>query len=91
VKHEHFRWIKGNELLTAFESSPGKARYFCSRCGTQLVAQLQNEDRVILRVASLDDDPGIAPSFQIWASQEAPWLSHGQHVVAYQEWQPGRK
>ncbi|MCK9396122.1 MAG: GFA family protein [Methylobacter sp.] len=31
---EHFRWLKGEEKLSSFESSPGKQRYFCSMCGS---------------------------------------------------------
>lgn len=42
---------------------------------------------VILRVGSLDDDPGVTPQFQIWASHEVPWLSYGKHIVAYAEWE----
>jgi hypothetical protein len=26
---EHFRWTQGEELLSSFESSPGKHRHFC--------------------------------------------------------------
>jgi hypothetical protein len=88
VKHKHFTWVRGQELLTSFESSPGKKRYFCSRCGTQLIAQREGKDHVILRVASLDDDPGVTPKFQIWASHEVPWLNHGAHIVVYGEWEP---
>lgn|ERR1022692_2832185 len=88
VKHQHFSWVKGAELLTSYPSSPGKTRHFCSRCGTQLVAQIAGKDHVILRVATLDDDPGVTPEFQIWASHEVPWLSYGKHIVAYAEWEP---
>lgn len=91
VKHQHFAWVKGEELLASFESSPGKLRYFCSRCGTQLIAQRQNRDHVILRVASLDEDPGVTPEFKIFASHEVPWLSHGEHIIAYAEWEPGNE
>jgi len=34
VLREHFRWLKGKEKLSSFESSPGKQRYFCSECGS---------------------------------------------------------
>ena len=56
VKHDHFRWIKGEELLTSYESSPGKKRFFCTRCGTHLVAQRYGKDYFVLRVATLDSD-----------------------------------
>ncbi|GGP26232.1 GFA family protein [Silvimonas amylolytica] len=89
VKHAHFRWIKGADALTAYESSPGKKRYFCSRCGTHLIAQRNGRDAVILRVATLDDDPGQMPELVIWASHTVPWLSHGPQIPAHEAWQPG--
>ena len=85
---EHFRWLQGEAGLRAFESSPGKNRYFCGRCGTQIVAQHTGSERMILRVATLDDDPGARPIGHIWASHEAPWLAYGPHVPAYDEWAP---
>jgi len=91
VKHEHFRWLKGEGKLTSFESSPGKLRYFCSICGTQMVAQFLGRDALVLRVATLDQDPGKRPERQIWMSHAVPWLHYGPDVVAFQEWQPGRQ
>ncbi len=91
VKHEHFKWVNGQELLTGFKSLSAKVRYFCSQCGTQLVAQLENMDHVILRVATLDDDPGVTPKCQIWASHEVPWLGYGKQIVAYAEWDPDHR
>ena len=29
-----FRWLAGQELITEYESSPGKKRAFCRQCGT---------------------------------------------------------
>jgi ADP-ribosyl-[dinitrogen reductase] hydrolase len=90
VKHENFRWVRGRDQLKAFESSPGKSRYFCSNCGSHLIAQRMGQDQVILRVATLDDDPEQKPAFQIWKSHAVAWLEYGSHVPAYPEWQPGR-
>src|SRR5262245_48074300 len=36
-----FRWLRGEELLSSFESSPGKLRRFCTRCGSHIVADSQ--------------------------------------------------
>jgi len=91
VRHGHFRWIKGEEFLTSYESSPGKKRFFCSRCGTHLVAQRLGKDHFILRVATLDDDPGVEPSFQIWSAHEVPWLRYGSSIPSHSEWEPGHK
>jgi hypothetical protein len=90
VNRVHFRWLKGEENLTSFESSPGKLRHFCSTCGSHLVAERPNQPHVILRVATLDDDPALRPTMHIWRSQDASWLQDEGNVPSYQEWQPGR-
>lgn len=83
VMREHFRWIQGKELLSAFESSPGKLRHFCSRCGSHLMAERGHQPHVIVRVATLDDDPGVRPTSHIWTSHDVPWLAHeGLECVA---------
>ncbi len=89
VMREHFRWLKGEEKLSSFESSPGKQRYFCSMCGSHLVAERLNQPHVIVRVATLYEDPGIAPQMHIWTSHDVPWLEY-EGILCYPEWQPGR-
>ena len=88
VKLEHFRWLRGEHLLESFESSPGKRRIFCRRCGSQLVAQVVDSEVWILRVATLDEDPGQVPALHIWASHEVPWLQHRAQVPVHPEWEP---
>ncbi|MCR2832961.1 GFA family protein [Parerythrobacter lacustris] len=74
VRVEDFRWTAGEELLRGYESSAGKRRMFCGQCGSQIVAVLANSDQMVLRVATLDDDPGKRPVAHIWTSHDAPWL-----------------
>lgn len=89
VRLEHFQWLRGKELLKSFESSPGKRRVFCGNCGTQLVAMdARDSESVVLRVATLDEDPGQTPQEHIWASHEVPWLAYGPMVHAYPERAP---
>jgi ADP-ribosyl-[dinitrogen reductase] hydrolase len=90
ISREHFRWLKGQDKLSSFESSPGKLRHFCSICGSQLVAERPAQAHVILRVATLDDDPGSRPVAHIWTSHDVPWLSYDDELPAYPEWPPGR-
>jgi ADP-ribosyl-[dinitrogen reductase] hydrolase len=87
VMREHFRWLSGEEKLSSFESSPGKLRHFCSVCGSHLLAERPGQPHVILRVATLDDDPGSVPHVQIWTSHAVPWLAN-EDVEAWPEWQP---
>lgn len=39
-----------------------------------MMAERTGEPRVILRVAILDDDPGVIPAVHIWTSHDVPWL-----------------
>ena len=89
VMRENFRWLKGEEQLSSFESSPGKVRHFCSVCGTHLVAERSIQQHVILRVATLDDDPGVRPEAHIWTSHDVEWLEY-EDILAHKEWQSGR-
>lgn len=90
VEREHFRWLNGEEKLTAFESSPGKLRHFCSVCGSQLIAERAAQPHVILRVATLDEDPNCKPAMHIWCSHDVPWLQDKQGTPSYEEWQPSK-
>jgi hypothetical protein len=73
VLREAFRWTKGDDVVASFESTPGKKRFFCPRCGSHLVAAWNDAPHVIVRIGSLDTDPGRGPVVHIWTSQKAPW------------------
>jgi ADP-ribosyl-[dinitrogen reductase] hydrolase len=86
VLREHFRWTRGQDRLSSFESSPGKLHHFCSVCGSHLMAQRLAQPHVIVRVATLDDDPGMLPQAHIWTSHDVPWLDD-EGVEKSPEWQ----
>ncbi|MCG8381629.1 MAG: GFA family protein [Gammaproteobacteria bacterium] len=73
--NEHEFELSGRDCLRSYESSPGKKRYFCSNCGTHLYAKRQMAAHIILRLGSLDIDPGAQEKCHIWVSQKAPWYS----------------
>lgn len=91
VEKSRFRWLRGEDRVTAYESSPGKKRFFCASCGCHIVAARDGQPSVILRVATLDDDPGLRPQFHIWRSHDVPWLADDDSMPSYDEWQPDRK
>ena len=88
VLRRHFRWTTAAEKLSAYESSPGKLRRFCSVCGTHLLAERPIQPHVILRVATLDDELGTRPTMHIWTSHDTPWLTDDKNIPRYPEWQP---
>jgi hypothetical protein len=86
VKRTEFRWLQGENLLSSFESSPGKHRFFCSTCGSQLIARRDGSETVALRVATLDEDPKQTPKAHVWVSSEVPWLAYGSEVASFEGW-----
>jgi len=65
--------IQGREFLNSFESSPGKHRFFCKHCGSQIYAKRDNTSHIILRLGTLDSTPCSKEVAHIWLSQKAPW------------------
>ena len=90
VLRSHFRWLEGADSLRAFESSPGKIRWFCGTCGTHLIADRPAQPHVLVRVATLDADPGRRPELHIWTAQAVPWLVDDEATPHHPEWPPGR-
>ena len=52
-----FRLEQGGELLTEFESSPGKLRVFCRRCGSPVYSRRTTLPEVLRLRAGLLDEP----------------------------------
>lgn len=73
VPKASFRWTQGEELLGAYDSSPGKTRRFCTRCGSQLVAERADKDVLMLRLGCLDTPIPGGRQPHIWRSDAASW------------------
>ena len=67
--------LSGREHMKSFESSPGKQRYFCGTCGSQIYAKKQGTGHVILRLGTLDTGPGSQEVRHIWLSDKASWYA----------------
>lgn len=90
VPRTHFKFTAGEDKLRAFESSPGRLRRFCSLCGSHVVAERPADPHVVLRVATLDDDPGARPLVHIWRSHEVPWCAYDGDIKDFSEGLPAR-
>jgi ADP-ribosyl-[dinitrogen reductase] hydrolase len=75
VAPEDFKFTAGEDQVKDYYSSPDKARRFCSNCGCHIVAIKEGQPNWILRAATLDEDPGIRPSFHIWCEHDRDWLT----------------
>jgi hypothetical protein len=89
VKTAGFRWVKGEDLLARYESSPGHTRVFCRVCGSSLADPDPASAEFFLPAGTLDDDPGARPAANIFVASKAPWLEISDGLPQFDEYPPG--
>lgn len=80
--------LEGREALNHYESSPGKFRYFCRHCGSQIYAQRTHQSHIILRLGTLDDSPDAIERSHIWVSEKACWYDLNATLPQYSTTEP---
>ena len=88
VPRERFRWVRGEDLLRGFESSPGKTRDFCSQCGSHIVAAREGKKTILLRMGCLDTPITDRPKMHIWRSDAASWFDPKDSLPEWPEGGP---
>lgn len=73
VPARQFSLITGEALLASYESSPGKARVFCSRCGSPILSRRQDQDVVRIRAGTLDGQVPLTLSGHAFVGSKANW------------------
>jgi len=69
-----FRLLTGTDLLREFESSPGKQRVFCSRCGSPVFSRLTSRPEVLrIRAGLLEQPLPVRPSRHAFVADKANW------------------
>jgi len=90
VEQAGFRWTCGEALLAHYQSSPGKRRWFCTRCGSQLIST-RDADAVslLLRAGCIDGGFDGQPVAHGWTDFMAPWYSIEDDLSRFQRGFPG--
>ncbi|MGO9838221.1 MAG: GFA family protein [Polyangiaceae bacterium] len=74
VAAEHFRITAGEELLGRYESSPGKVRVFCGRCGSPLFKRDDGRPGILrLRLGCVDTDLEQTPLVHLFVREKPNW------------------
>jgi hypothetical protein len=89
VRRSDFHLLSGADELREFESSPGKVRVFCGRCGSPLYAYLRaSMDILRIRLGTLDTPLARKPVAHTWVSDKAPWEPIEDRLPQFPEWAP---
>jgi hypothetical protein len=74
VPREGFRLLSGRERIRSYKPPTGVPKHFCSTCGSALFsADPFTDEQVVLRLGTLDRDPGIRPSYRQFVDSAASW------------------
>ncbi|MBZ2188822.1 GFA family protein [Alcanivorax sp. JB21] len=81
-----FQLISGGELLTEFESSPGKKRVFCSRCGSPVYSSKDTLPGVLrLRAGLINERLGTKPIAHFYTASKCNWWSINDDLPQFAE------
>ncbi len=68
------RITSGADLLKAYESSPGKRRWFCSQCGSPIYSQRDKRPDVVrIRVGTIDGPLNVRPHAHYHVASKSNW------------------
>ena len=70
-----FRWIKGEDALSAYTANNGSTRKFCKHCGSSLIFEASDADGSLLEIAlgTLDTPIPYKPDAHIFVANKANW------------------
>lgn len=89
IERKDFRFTRGAEQIGAYRSSAEVTRTFCRECGSRLLFDWdQAKEYLWLAAGSLDDDPGITPSFHIFVGSKADWYQIEDALPQYEAYPP---
>lgn len=74
VAAAQFRIVAGEGLLGRYESSPGKVRVFCGRCGSPLFKRDDSRPEVLrLRLGCVDTELDERPLVHVFVGEKPAW------------------
>jgi hypothetical protein len=74
IKSDTFRVVQGSDLLVEYESSPGKKRVFCRRCGSPIYSARESMPGILrIRVGLLDGAIAAVPIAHIYVASQCNW------------------
>lgn len=91
VQADDFRVVAGQDALKAYESSPGKAKYFCKICGSPIMSRSASRpDQVRIRLGTVESEIDERPVAHIFATSKANWEEICGDLPRYEGYEPDR-
>lgn len=92
IKRSQFKFIKGEELLSSYYSSPATAKTFCSVCGSSLISTYDEEpDKIGFPLGGLDQAPNNKLEGHFFVGSKSPWYEIEDDLPQHNEFPGSRK
>jgi len=93
IDPKNFEWLSGEDTVGRFEHPDAKhfATCFCRNCGSSLPWMSQSGISVVIPAGTLDQDPGIKPTQNIFWKSRAPWREEVSALPHYDELPPRKE
>jgi hypothetical protein len=85
-----FSWTRGEELVGRYDPADTKyfATCFCKSCGSSLPWLSKSKNVVVIPAGTLDEDPGIRPTQNIFCGSRPAWYTHVTELPEHDEMPP---
>ena len=84
VSSDQFRYVSGESDSSAYASSDNHSRVFCSQCGSNILAALDEEpDALYLSMSTIEGDPPRPAGYHIYVGSKAPWHEISDNLKQY--------
>ena len=91
VAAKDFRFVTGEDALSAYESTPGQTKYFCRICGSPILSKKTSKpEHVRVRLGTIDSDIRERPCAHIFATSKANWEEITGDLPQFETYEPER-
>lgn len=89
VDIKNFKFLSGEDNLTAYPSSETQTKLFCTTCGSPIMSKnTLNPDVIRIRLGTIESDIKEHPKAHIFSSSKANWEEISDNLPQYDEYNP---
>jgi len=89
VDVKEFKFVSGENDLTAYEASPGQTKYFCKKCGSPIISKnVLSPNYMRVRLGIIESDITERPAAHIFVTSKANWEDIEGDLPQFETYKP---
>jgi hypothetical protein len=65
--------LSGEEKIRSWSPEGGAPKHYCAECGGHVFSGPLDEEKIVVRLGTIEGDPGIRPAYRQWVSSAVTW------------------